>query len=155
MLIVLFLYHAQELEVPKPPTLVLCSQMFTSLAAFTIDHPAGRKGSDSKPSTSGKGRAVPTVTTVVAWAVHPLDAAPVIVYVVVTEGLAVTDAPVVALSPVAGLHVYETAPLAVMETEPAGQMVADAGEDKTIGEGSTVMVMVPVPEHPLFVPVTV
>jgi hypothetical protein len=44
------------------------------------------------------------VTVTCAVAVHP-EASPVTVYVVVEAGLAVTVAPVVALSAVAGLHV--------------------------------------------------
>ena len=46
-----------------------------------------------------------TVTVTVVVRVHPLDPVPVMVYVVVDGGLDVTVAPVVALSPVAGLHV--------------------------------------------------
>jgi hypothetical protein len=53
-----------------------------------------------------------TVTVTCAVAVQPL-AVPVTVYVIVEEGLAETLAPVVALRPVAGDHVYEFAPLAV------------------------------------------
>ena len=49
--------------------------------------------------TVGNGK---TVTTAVAVFKHPLTAVPVIVYVVVVVGLAVTLAPVVALSPVLG-----------------------------------------------------
>ena len=43
-----------------------------------------------------------TVTTTVVVLVHPLAFVPVIVYVVVIVGFAVTVAPVVALNPVAG-----------------------------------------------------
>ena len=46
-----------------------------------------------------------TVTILVAAPVHPPELVPVTVYVVVMIGLAVTDEPVVALNPVAGLHV--------------------------------------------------
>jgi hypothetical protein len=46
-----------------------------------------------------------TVTVTVAVFVHPLDAVPVTVYVVVTVGLAVTGDPVVELSPDAGAQV--------------------------------------------------
>ena len=49
--------------------------------------------------TVGNGK---TVTTAVAVFKQPLAAVPVIVYVVVVVGLAVTLAPVVALSPVLG-----------------------------------------------------
>ncbi len=50
------------------------------------------------------GRAF-TLTFRVAWSVHPFASVPVIVYTVVTVGLAVTLVPVVADSPVAGAHV--------------------------------------------------
>jgi hypothetical protein len=49
--------------------------------------------------TVGNGK---TVTTAVAVFKHPFAAVPVIVYVVVVVGFAVTLAPVVALSPVLG-----------------------------------------------------
>ena len=45
--------------------------------------------------------------------VVPQEPTPVTVYVVVVVGVAVTDAPVVALKPVAGVHVYVFAPVAV------------------------------------------
>jgi hypothetical protein len=45
--------------------------------------------------------------------VVPHDPTPVTVYVVVVVGVAVTEAPVVALKPVAGVHVYVFAPVAV------------------------------------------
>jgi hypothetical protein len=44
-----------------------------------------------------------TVTVICAEAVHPVTE-PSTVYVVVDDGLAVTDEPVVLLNPVAGLH---------------------------------------------------
>ena len=59
--------------------------------------------------TTGSGLMV-TVTCAVAE--HPPDV-PVTVYVVVDEGFAVTEEPVVELSPVAGLHAYVVAPLTV------------------------------------------
>src|SRR5258706_16457121 len=58
--------------------------------------------------TTGMGFTV-TVTCVVA--VHP-SASPVTVYVVVEDGLAITDEPVVELNAVAGLQKYVLAPLA-------------------------------------------
>jgi hypothetical protein len=45
-----------------------------------------------------------TVTTTVFRVVHPVEAVPTILYVVVAVGDAVTLAPVVALKPLAGLH---------------------------------------------------
>ena len=53
------------------------------------------------------------MTVVCADAVQPLLSVPVTVYVEVEAGDAVTVAPVVALSPVAGVHEYVVAPLAV------------------------------------------
>jgi hypothetical protein len=46
-----------------------------------------------------------TVATTVFNVVHPVLAVPIMLYVVVIVGLAITLAPVVALSPAAGLHV--------------------------------------------------
>jgi hypothetical protein len=66
--------------------------------------------------------------------------------VVVTVGLAVTLAPVVALNPVAGLHAYVLAPVAVRVIEPPGQIVAEF--TVTIGKGFTVTTEVTVPVHP-------
>ena len=54
-----------------------------------------------------------TVTVTLAVEVQPFAPVPVTVYVVVVAGDADTVAPVVDASPVEGLHVYETAPLAV------------------------------------------
>ena len=53
------------------------------------------------------------VTTAVAVFKQPFTPVPVIVYVVVVVGFAVTLAPVVALSPVLGDQLYVFAPLAV------------------------------------------
>ena len=54
-----------------------------------------------------------TVTVPCPVEVQPLKSVPVTVYVMVEAGFAVTVEPVVALSPVAGDHVYVVAPLAV------------------------------------------
>jgi len=62
--------------------------------------------------------------------------------VVVTVGLAVTEAPVVALSPVAGAQVYVLAPLAVMITDPPAQIAGALGVLVTVGSGLTVTVTV-------------
>lgn len=64
---------------------------------------------------------------------HP-PGLPVTVYVVVVVGDAVTDEPVVALSPVAGLQVYVEAPLAVKIVDWPIQMAAGFGFTKTGGE---------------------
>ena len=54
-----------------------------------------------------------TVTVTLAVFVAPSASVPVTVYVVLTEGLAITVAPVVVFNPVAGDHVYVFAPFAV------------------------------------------
>ena len=76
-----------------------------------------------------------------------------------TVGLAVTDAPVVALSPVAGDQLYVVAPAAVNVIEDPLQMVGEL--TVTVGVGVTVtvittgaLVQVPVPTT-LYVVVTV
>jgi len=94
-----------------------------------------------------------TVTVVVP--VQPAALVPVTVYVVVAAGLAETDAPVVAESPVDGVQVYVEAPLAVKVTagDPAHLV---AGGTVITGFGFTVTVTVVVPEQPVdVVPVTV
>jgi hypothetical protein len=65
---------------------------------------------------------------------------PLTVYVLVVVGLAVTVAPVVALSPAAGLQVYVTAPEAVKFTVPPEQnVVAPDGVIETVGVAFTVI----------------
>jgi hypothetical protein len=94
-----------------------------------------------------------TVTTTVVVPVHAPDV-PVTVYVVVEGGLAVTDVPVVALSPVAGDHAYVTAPLAVNVPAVPAQVVI--GGTLNTGSGVTVTVATAVPVQPsTLVPVTV
>jgi len=95
-----------------------------------------------------------TVTVTVCVLVHPAEV-PVTVYVVVEPGLAVTVAPVVALRPVPGDHVYVVPPLAVNDTLPPGQIVGAAGATVTVGVGLTVRTTVCVPLQPVVVPVTV
>ena len=84
---------------------------------------------------------------------HPLAPVPVTVYVVVEAGEAVTDEPVVELNPVAGLQVYELAPVAVSVVDCPAQM--DAGGTEMTGGGFTVTVTCAVAVHPFLVPVTV
>ena len=57
-----------------------------------------------------------TSTVTCALAVSPNEFVPMTVYVVVSEGVATTEAPVVELSPVDGDHVYVTAPKALRVT---------------------------------------
>lgn len=66
----------------------------------------------------------------------------------------VTVAPVVALSEVAGDHVYVVAPLAVSDADAPLQIVADDGVTLTVGVGLTVTVLVAVFVQP-FAPVPV
>ena len=65
----------------------------------------------------------------------------------VVVGFAVTVAPVVADKPVAGLHVYVVAPLAVSDVLLPLQIVAVVGETVTVGFGFTVTVTVVVDVH--------
>ena len=69
---------------------------------------------------------------------------------VVTNGLAVTTAPVVALRPVPGIQLYVVAPPTVNTTLPPGQKLAVMGVK--VNEGGTVIVpklVVAVTTHPL------
>jgi hypothetical protein len=95
-----------------------------------------------------------TVTVTCVDAVHPFPSVPVTVYVMVEVGLAVTEEPVVALSAVAGLHVYVLAPLAVSAVDCPLQIVA--GETAITGRGLTFTVTCVEAVQPLLsVPVTV
>jgi hypothetical protein len=80
-----------------------------------------------------------TVTVAIVELVHAVAVlVPVIVYVVVAKGFAVTVAPVDVLSPVAGDHEYVLAPEAVSVAELPAQMVALFTE--ILGLGFTVIV---------------
>jgi hypothetical protein len=70
------------------------------LAESVADCPSQMAGGGVTETTGGGL----TVTVTCAVAEHPPDV-PVTVYVVVLAGFAVTEEPVVALNPVAGLHV--------------------------------------------------
>ena len=115
--------------------------MLAPLAFRFVDAPTQMEGEFAV--TVGVGF---TVTVAVAVAVHPEAEAPVIVYEVVTVGLAVTVDPVVALRPVAGLHVYVLAPLAESEADLPTQIVAEL--TATVGVGFTVTVEVAVAVQP-------
>lgn len=88
-----------------------------------------------------------TVTVTVAVFVHPFASVPVIVYVVVVVGFAVTLAPVVDDKPVDGLQLYVEAPPAVSDVLAPLQIVTD-GETVTVGLGFTVTITVAVFVHP-------
>jgi hypothetical protein len=96
-----------------------------------------------------------TTTLDVAVDLHPVNVVvPVIVYVVVKVGLAVTVLPVPELNPVVGVQVYVSAPDAVNVAEAPEQMVAPL--TVTTGLGFTVMVnVIGVPLQPLAMGVTV
>jgi len=97
-----------------------------------------------------------TVTVTVCVEVHPPPLSPVTVYVVVEPGLAVTLVPVVWFRPVAGLHVYVVAPLAVSTTLPPGHIAGAAGVTLTVGVGVIVIATDCVALQPAaVVPVTV
>ena len=82
---------------------------------------------------------------------QPFPSVPDTVYVVVTEGDAVTLAPVVAERPAAGPHAYVDAPVAeIAMPGPPEQNVAEVGVTLTAGSGFTVSATVVVKEaaHP-------
>jgi hypothetical protein len=95
-----------------------------------------------------------TVTTAVVVFKQLFTAVPVIVYVVVVVGFAVTLAPVVALSPVLGDQLYVFAPLAVSVALALLQIIGEF--TLTVGNGKTVTIAVAVLKQPLeIVPVIV
>jgi hypothetical protein len=60
---------------------------------------------------------------------------PVTVYTIPADGVAITVEPFVLLNPVAGVHVYDTPPLATSVTLLPAQTVELAGETVIEGEG--------------------
>ena len=80
------------------------------------------------------------VTVTVLVPVQVSELVPVTVYVVVTVGEAVTVAPVVALSAVAGDQLYVSAPVAVRSEQDA----ALVGVTFTVGNGSIANTALPV-----------
>jgi hypothetical protein len=93
------------------------------VAPFAVretEPPAQMAGADAVMETVGVAF---TSTKAVALAVHPFASVPITVYVVGFVGLAVTDAPVVVLRPVFGVHVYVAAPLAVKMPDAPAQIV--------------------------------
>ena len=97
---------------------------------------------------------VETVTVTVVSAVH-VPLVPVTVYVVVVAGDAATVVPVVPLNPVAEVHAYVVAPLAVSDTLSPAQIVPLAGVTLITKLLLTVTVTVEEELHPRLVPVTV
>lgn len=119
------------------------------VAVRVADCPTQIAGGDNTAITGGGFM----VTVTCAVAVHPFDV-PVTVYVMVEVGDAVTDEPVVLLSPVAGLQVYELAPEAVRVVDCPAQIAEGVGT-VTTGTGLTVTVTCAVAVQPFNVPVTV
>ena len=104
-------------------------------------------------TTVGKGL---TVIICVPVLVQPAVLAPVTVYVVVVVAVQVTDTPVVALKPVAGVHVYVLAPEAPIVVDDPIQYADEPGVTVTVGVAFTVTDLVPVLVQPAAeVPVTV
>ena len=93
-------------------------------------------------------------TVTVVFPLHPLCVS-VTVYVVVDDGFAITEVPVVAFSPPPGDQIKLLAPEAVSVTELPVQRVGLAGETEITGTCVTFTVTVPglVLGHP-FVPLT-
>ena len=123
--------------------------VFAPPAVSTVDCPSQIVG-DGETAITGNRL---TVTVTCAVAVHPFRS-PVMVYVMVAAGLAVTFEPVVELNAVAGLHVYVFAPLAESGVDCPMQMVGD-GVTESTGSGLTVTVTWAVEVHPFTSPVTV
>jgi hypothetical protein len=96
--------------------------------------------------------AEPNVTVADAEPSQP-EVVPVTVYMVVTDGFAVTVLPVVALSPAEGVQEYVVAPVAVRVADPPLQIVGEF--TVTTGKRFTVTVEEAVPSQPDVVPVTI
>ena len=95
-----------------------------------------------------------TATITVVVLTQPLLFVPVMVYVELIVGLAVTDEPVVALKPVDGVHVYVVPPVAVKVAllplhigEGIGTVIVGGGFTAT----ATVVVFIQIPSVPVIV----
>ena len=83
------------------------------------------------------------------------SAVPVIVYIVVEDGVQFTSAPVVVFSPVAGDQKYVDAPVAVIVVVDPLQIAGEPAVTVNEGNGVTFMVTVEVPIQPEAAPLTV
>ena len=81
--------------------------------------------------TTGNGF---TVTITLSLLMQPLASVPIKIYLVVTVGVATGDAEVVEERPLAGLHTYEFAPLAVKVVDAPAQ-IATSAPALTVGNG--------------------
>lgn len=91
-----------------------------------------------EPGVIDTGKTEATETTSVKGVAGQPSELPVIVYVVVDNGVALTIAPVEALKVAEGVHVYVAAPDAVRFTFPPGQIVGVNGATDIVGVGFTV-----------------
>ena len=144
--------------VPLRP--VLGAQVYVlAPPAFSVDEPPGHIEDGVAEAVTVGGGLIVIVTEAVLE--QPPEVVPVTVYVCDDAGLAVTVAPVVALKPVAGLHVYvppAPAPDPVRLTElPLQNVVGPEGFIVIVGGGVTVTTMLAVAgkQAPTAVPVTV
>jgi hypothetical protein len=99
------------------------------LAVNVVEAPKQMGFADAEMLTVGPGF---TVIRAEDELVHPVASVPVTIYVVVVAGVAITVAPVVAVSPAAGDHEYETTPLAVNVTELPEHIVDVVGDTDTV-----------------------
>ena len=104
-------FHTYETGVPLAVNVAVFPAHI--IAAFTLN--------------VGKGFTVTALTVVFT---QPLS--PVMVYVVVTVGLATTLVPLILFNPLAGLHVYVVAPLAVKVVVPF-KHIADTPDILIVG----------------------
>jgi hypothetical protein len=95
-----------------------------------------------------------TVTVKVVVPLHPTPEVPVIVYVVVVVGLAVTDPPAVAERPVAGLQENAFAPEAVSTVLPPRQMAFVPVTEMTGTEFTATVTLAESKQPAALVPVT-
>ena len=116
------------------------------LAVSVMDSLRQIVGFAGKIDNTGSGF---TVTLIVCVLVQPLALVPVIVYVVVAIGLALTCDPVLWFKPALGDHVYVLAPFMFKVTLSPMQRVALDGVALKVGKGFTATVLLIVLLQPL------
>jgi hypothetical protein len=97
---------------------------------------------------------LPTLTITIAVALQPEEVTPVTVYVVVTDGTAVTEAPVEELKLILGAHVYVDAPLAVNLLPLPLQIICGDAVAVTFGVATITVSLIVVLQPSEVVPVT-